>query len=1081
MAETLAVESEQILVIASDAVILDQIETAFACEHYSTTRAFTGSAGLELLQSTPFSLVIIDDVLPDRPGSEVCRAIKRRDPLSPVICLLSASVAYPLAEERGHEADAYLVKPFEPAELLARVQSVLRTYAIQVYLARYSQQLQLVSDIGHHITSILDLDSLLWEVIRLTRGAFALGCVGVGLFDGDNLVWRFGLRDKQGEIRERVVSMQLAGVDFRLPIGGGQSNRLIADLVNTTDRLIAGELAAFRSRSLLPLVHGEHWLGALLVGSESGAEFQGSNRLILSTLAGQLAVAVVNARLVLAQRRETHIAQILAQTAQLLSQARDLAEIARAIVQRLGALTGVAHCAIGLWSQPDDFDSPPDLYADSPTWEESLRGLTTSPDAGLAARLKTCEPQIIPLALSRDIAPRILLGSGRSSLLLCPIAQGEQVWGALFLLGKPAYQFDAYDRSLSVGVAHQLAAAAVNADLLARLQREQSHLAAVLLSMHSGAFLVDGAGQIVYGNPQLGSIIGLPAETFLGHSYSILFHQISAHSGNAEKTRQQLDAALLNLAAFPVVHAALSWPTTAHVQLSFFPVKDAQGQGIGWGCVVTDAGDDQAGLSQMSDLLAGVSHELRAPLAAIKGFVAMLSGQQVYWGEDGRQAFLASINESADQLGRLIENILEMARIDAGVAWLRRRMVALEPIIQRAVQGFRQREPDREIAVFTGSDLPDLEIDPLRIEQLLRNLLENSVNRSPVGGQIVVRAERTNDEILISIADQGNSIPPDHLPHIFERFYPIGAAGPQSTGAGLGLYISRELVIAHGGRIWATSEPNRGATLRVALPVMAAADLPTAVPVRLGATRPARTVQTRESPAPTVSTILLVEDDVAAARVYKGNLELEGFKVQLANRGQVALDWAAQQSFDVVVLDLMLPDVDGFKVCEQLREFSTVPVIIVTGKAGEQDKLRGLSVGADDYLIKPVSARELSARVRAVIRRAHTSNAAENPIVLQFGPLRIDLARRQVYRRGSIVALTPHEYKLLSHLASHADQILTHKQLLAEVWGPEYGNDTQYLWVSISRLRRKIEDDPDRPRYIITDPKLGYHFCNNPE
>lgn len=1081
MAETLDVESEQILVVASDAATLDQIETALACERYATTHVPSGSAGLELLQTRPFSLLIIDDALPDCLGSEVCRAIKRRDPLIPVISLLSASAAYPLSLERGYEADAYLVKPFDQAELLARVQSVLRTYQIQVYLAKYSQQLQLVSDIGHHITSILDLDSLLWEVIRLTRGAFALGCVGVGLYDGDNLVWRFGLRDKQGEIRERVVSMQLDGADCRLPIGGGQSNRLITDLVNTTDRLIAGELAVFRSRILLPLVHGEHWLGALLVGSESGADFQGSNRLILSTLAGQLAVAVVNARLMVAQRRETHIAQILAQTAQLLSQARDLAEIARAIVQRLGALTGVVHCAIGLWSQPDDFNSPPDLYADSASWEESLRGLIASPDAGLAARLKTCEPQIIPFALSRDVAPRILLGSGRSSLLLCPIAQGEQVWGAVFLLGKPAYQFDAYDRSLSVGVAHQLAAAAVNVDLLARLQREQSHLEAVLLSMHSGAFLVDRAGQVVYGNPQLGSILGLPAETFLGHSYSILFHQISARSGNAEKTRQQLDAALLHLASFPVVHAALSWPTTARVQFSFFPVKDAQGQAIGWGCVVTDAGDEQAGLSQMSDLLAGISHELRTPLAAIKGFVAMLSGQQAYWGEDGRQAFLASINESADQLGRLIENILEMARIDAGVAWLRRRTVALGPIVQRAVQGFSLREPDCEIAVFTAPDLPDLEIDPLRIEQLLRNLLENAVTRSPVGGQITVRADRNGDEILISLADQGSSIPPDHLPRIFERFYPMGAAGQQLTGAGLGLYISRELVIAHGGRIWATSEPNRGATLHVALPVMAAADLPSAVPVRLGATRPARTAQPNESPAPTVSTILLVEDDVSAARVYKGNLELEGFKVQLANRGQMALELAAQQAFDVVVLDLMLPDVDGFKVCEQLREFSTVPVIIVTGKAGEQDKLRGLSVGADDYLIKPVSSKELSARVRAVIRRAHAANTAESTIILQFGQLRIDLARRQVYRRGALVALTPHEYKLLSYLASHADQILTHKQLLAEVWGPEYGNDTQYLWVSVSRLRRKIEDNPDRPRYIITDPKLGYHFSNNPE
>ncbi len=841
------VESDQILVIADDPALLGRIKEILVGCGYSIAQTHTGTLGLELLRAHSYSLLIIDDALTDCTGCDICRAVKKRDPLIPVILLLTDMASSAILQDMAQEADAYLVKPFEHVELLIRVKSALRAHEIQVYLAQYSQQLQLVSDIGNHITAILDLDCLLWEVIRLTRGAFTLGCVGVGLLDGENLVWQIDLCDKQGAIRERVVSVQLNGVEYHTPIGGVQSNRVMTDLVNTTDRLIAGELAVFHSRIIIPLVHGDHWLGALLVGSESGTVFQGGYRLIMGTLAGQLAVAIINARLVLAQRRETHIAQILAQTAQLLSQARDLAEIARAIVQRLGALTGVAHCAIVLWPQPNDFDSMPEILADSPAWEESLRSLVAAREASLITRLKTREPQIVPYTLGKDGVRKILLGTGRLSVLMCPLAQGEQVWGALFLSGKPDYQFDAYDRSLSVGVAHQLAAAAVNVNLLARLQREQSHLEAVLLSMHSGAFLVDQTGQVVYGNPQLGRIIGVSAETFLGHSYAILFQQISTRSGHAGKTRQELDAALAQLASFPIVLVTYSQPAGTRLQFNFFPVKGNLGQDIGWGSVVTERGDEKAGLDQMSDLLAGVSHELRTPLAAIKGFVAMLSGQPSYWGEDGRQAFLNSINESADQLGRLIENILEMARIDAGVAWLRRRTVSLSPIIQRAIQGSCHQDNRREIEVVSAADLPDLEIDPLRIEQVLRNLLEDAAYRSPIDGQITVRAERQGDEILISVTCQGGTIPNEHLAHLFDRFYPVSQiANGQSTGAGLGLYISRELVTAHGGRIWATSEPNRGTTMRVALPIVSAADQPKVVPVRVNNSRLTRPTPLKE-------------------------------------------------------------------------------------------------------------------------------------------------------------------------------------------------------------------------------------------
>jgi two-component system KDP operon response regulator KdpE len=212
-------------------------------------------------------------------------------------------------------------------------------------------------------------------------------------------------------------------------------------------------------------------------------------------------------------------------------------------------------------------------------------------------------------------------------------------------------------------------------------------------------------------------------------------------------------------------------------------------------------------------------------------------------------------------------------------------------------------------------------------------------------------------------------------------------------------------------------------------------------------------------------------------RVFKAQLELEGFRVFTAHSGQAALDMAAHQAFDLILLDLVLPDQDGFQVCEQLRSFSAVPIIMITGKAAEQDKIRGLSIGADDYLIKPFSDKELLARMRAVLRRVQTRTEAGEQVVLQFGDLAIDLVHRRVRLRDRQVNLSPFEYKLLVYLATHPGKILTHQELLTEVWGAEYRDDIEYLWVNVSRLRRKIEDTSNGPHYILTDPRIGYHFC----
>jgi DNA-binding response OmpR family regulator len=232
------------------------------------------------------------------------------------------------------------------------------------------------------------------------------------------------------------------------------------------------------------------------------------------------------------------------------------------------------------------------------------------------------------------------------------------------------------------------------------------------------------------------------------------------------------------------------------------------------------------------------------------------------------------------------------------------------------------------------------------------------------------------------------------------------------------------------------------------------------------------------------TTILAADDDPQLLRLVTKNLELSGYEVLSAIDGQQALDQIEARQPDLALLDLMMPKLDGFTVCERVREFSSMPIIILTARGQDQDKIHGLDVGADDYLTKPFSVDELLARVRAVLRRSQMSAHAENGRGLQatatVGELSIDYGQHRVILAGRDIDLTPVEYRTLAYLMQNAGRIVTQDMLLEHVWGEEYVGESHLLQVNVNRLRRKIEVDPSHPRYILTKTGVGYILSTKP-
>lgn len=224
--------------------------------------------------------------------------------------------------------------------------------------------------------------------------------------------------------------------------------------------------------------------------------------------------------------------------------------------------------------------------------------------------------------------------------------------------------------------------------------------------------------------------------------------------------------------------------------------------------------------------------------------------------------------------------------------------------------------------------------------------------------------------------------------------------------------------------------------------------------------------------------ILVVDDEERMVRFIRLNLEHDGFVVSEAFNGKQAIQQLRDVSPDLILLDVMMPDLDGFEVLEIIRETSKVPVLMLTAKGEEDDRVRGLELGADDYITKPFSPREMVSRVKAVLRRTESASGSMHGLIEVDDRLKIDFDRREIWLEGKIVKLRPTEYRLLYHLVQNAGWVISHDQLLTKVWGYEYRDEPHYVRLYINYLRKKLEEDPSNPKYILTERGVGYRFVD---
>ena len=755
-----------------------------------------------------------------------------------------------------------------------------------------------------------------------------------------------------------------------------------------------------------------------------------------------------------------------------ISASLDVTTVLHEVVDSARALTGARY---GVITTLDDAGQPQDFVSAGFTPAEHQQ-LAEWPDGPrLFAHLRD-----LPGALRLRDLPGYVRARGFSADLMraktfqgTPMRHRDVAVGHFFLAEKDGGQeFTPADEEVLVLFAAQAATAIANARTHRAEQRARADLEALVDTSPVGVVVFNArTGQPVSLNREAKRIVGglrLP-----GRSPEQLLEVM---------TVRRADGRAMALAEFPLARA-LSTAETVRAEeivlevpggrrvttlVNATPIRATDGAVES--VVVTM--QDLAPLEELerlrAEFLGMVSHELRAPLTAIKGSAATVLGAASALDPAEMLQFFRIINEQADHMRGLISDLLDAGRIEAGTLSVAPEPAAVAGLVDQARNTFLSGGGRHTVRLDLPPDLPRVMADPQRIVQVLNNLFANAARHAPESSPIRVAAGRAGLHVAIAVADHGRGVPPDRLPHLFQKHG--GAGGDDGArglgGVGLGLAICKGLVEAHGGRIWAESGGvGQGTRVTFTLPVAdEAGPAPDVATRRARARRDERERQR----------ILVVDDDPQALRYVRDALAAAGYAPVVTGDPAEVAHLVTTTQPQLVLLDLMLPGTDGLALMERVPELADRPIIFISGYGRDETIARALETGAADYLVKPFSPTELTARVQAALRR----RAAPEPFLL--GDLAIHHEHRRVTVAGRPVPLTVTEYELLRVLSLSAGRVVPYEALLRQVWGTRAAGDVKVVRAFVKALRRKLGDDATNPAYLLTERGVGYRLAAPP-
>jgi PAS domain S-box-containing protein len=633
------------------------------------------------------------------------------------------------------------------------------------------------------------------------------------------------------------------------------------------------------------------------------------------------------------------------------------------------------------------------------------------------------------------------------------------------------------ERSLISAVAERLSRIVEVKRAEDEIQAERQRLSVLVETSPVGVFVVEAeSGRVSFLNREARRILGFPREPEGRMEWRELVAVYRRPDGRAYTVEELPTVRALyrgERVSAEEVLVEFADGRTIFALVNATPVYSSERRVRGAITVIQDITPLEEAAKVRSEFLGMVSHELRTPLTAIKGAAATVLGSPSPIGAQETRELFQVIDEQADRIRDLVSNLLDMTRIEAGRLSVSPEPTDLRAILDEARATFMRSGSPQVPEIRMLDDLPPVNADRGRIAQVLVNLLTNAAKLSPPTAPILVEVERDELSAKVHVRDQGRGIAKEKLHRLFKKFTRLHEdEGQTLSGTGLGLAICKGIVEAHGGRIWAESAGEGwGATFSFTIPIASEVSVTSLSDAARGAVHLRKVTRRGER-----TRVLAVDDEPQILRYFERTLSQAGYEAIVTDDPSQVAGLVETEEPDLILLDLIIPGTSGFDLLQQIREFSSVPVIIVTGSEREEDTVQALKLGADDYVTKPFSPTELFARMEVALRRRVSPDLLEERPPLVLGDLSIDFAERRVTVGGHPISLSATEYKLLYELATHVGRVLTHDQLLQRVWGSEYEGETGLLRSFIVLVRRKLGDDARHPRFIFTEPGVGYRM-----
>ena len=608
-------------------------------------------------------------------------------------------------------------------------------------------------------------------------------------------------------------------------------------------------------------------------------------------------------------------------------------------------------------------------------------------------------------------------------------------------------------------------------------EAEKRRLTALVESSPVGVMVVDAATRTFASvNKEAERILGMSPEP---GSTLVRYHELAIYSRTDGKQYEEDERPLARaLGRGEVVRAEeilLNRPDgrTLTILVNATPIYSDDGSIVSAVAVIQDMTPLEEMERMRNEFLAMVSHELRGPLTTIKGSAATVLSTTRPFSPTETRSFFRTIDQQTDLLSDLVSNLLDVTRIEAGALVVDPQPTDANDLIEETVDSFLHGGSPQPVQIDLPPGLPPISADSQRVAQVLNNLLSNASKYSPATSTIRVRASLEEPYLAVSVIDEGQGVTAEQLPRLFRKFSRVSLKEIQENveGHGLGLAICKGIVEAHGGRIWVESRgEGNGARFTFTIPVApdAEGEFPesSAPEIRMTSTGE----QTR---------VLSIDDDPQILRYLRNTLSDAGYLPIATGNPNEMLHLFEMERPHLVLLDVRLPGTSGFELLKSLREISEVPVIFLSGSSGDETIARGLELGASDYIVKPFSPTELTARIETALRKGTGSDTREERESYRTGDLTIDYSNRSVTVGDSPVQLTATEYKVLFELSVNAGRVLTHEQILQRVWGAEYADESQLVRIIIGRLRHKLEDDANDPQYVFTERGVGYRMAKS--